>query len=123
MKADHIWLGLTIILLVAHGLAVLGYLKFDKSFRHIPLLNMVVASGVIIYWVIRAIQVEDLYLDWWMVVHILFELLAIGIAIGYFREKPLGNWMHWTVFSVHFGLILLSLGVFLLMSLAKPRLF
>jgi len=123
MKADHLWIGLTLLVLFLHIYFFRVHVFGNRSFAVIPLLNVSIAGLYLVYRVYRMVQIESLLWEW--VDYVLFTMESLGVlfACAYFFSPWKLNWGSWVIFVWHFLMAVLSAGLFILLTTAEKRLF
>ncbi len=119
MKADTIWIIITVVLLVAHIGLLVWRKGFDRSFDPLVVLNLIIAVSVCGYWVRRSILIDNVFMDWVDYVWIGFEVVTLVAGLVYFLQKPTMQLLNGIIFTVHFIGTLLSLALFLLVDINR----
>lgn len=98
------------LLLIAHLFTAVFAVKFPVHIRLVPVLNMLVSIGVLVYWL-------DDWLAWFTrgvrlyatdQLIPLFSTVVLAVSILYLFGKNIGTPVHWGIFIVHFIIIIIA---------------
>ena len=116
VKTDQ-WVIITIILLILVHLSIWAIGHFTHKFAYLAaILNIAAGASVILYWVIRQMQIEQHFIESREIMVLLFEVVVIVLAVMYLlaTQKSQGlKVMQAIFFGLHLTVLVLGL-VFML---------
>jgi hypothetical protein len=103
------------------SILVIGY--FTAKFTYLAaVLNAAAGISIILYWIIRQLQIEQHYFESREIIVLLFEVLVIAAAVFYIATSQKQNWlrvMQYIFFGIHLVTLLLGLIFMLTFKMKK----
>ena len=123
-KSDQ-WVNLVIVIFILIYLAVLIIGNFTHKFASLAaMLNMATGASVILYWVIRQLQIQQHYFDNREIMLLFFEAMVIILAAMYIFSVQKNHGvkvMQSIFFGIHF--IVLVAGLLFMLTFKMTKLF
>jgi hypothetical protein len=122
-KSDQ-WTIITIALLIILHLSILANGYFTTKLPYVAsVLNLAAGTSIILYGVIRQIQIEQHTIELGEIIILLFEVSVIGDAVFYIVTTQKNNWLkvlQYITFGIH--LLALILGLIFMLTFKMNRL-
>jgi len=102
---------ISVLILLYLSILVIGYLTGRFSYLS-SFLNAATGASIVIYWVIKQIQIEQHFIDTREIVVLLFEALVVTGAVFYIGSNQKYNWlrvMQSIFFGIHLTVLLLGI--------------
>ena len=122
-KSDQ-WVIITIALLILLHLSILAIGYFTTKLPYLAsVLNLAAGISIILYWIIRQIQIEQHTIELREIIVLFFEVVVIGGAVFYMVATQKNNWlkiMQYLFFGMH--LLVLIVGLIFMVTFKMNKL-
>ena len=121
-KSDQ-WVNMVIVIIILVYLAVMVIGYFTHKFVTLAaMVNIATGASVILYWVVRQLQVQQHYFDNREIMLLFFEAMVIVLAAIYIfsiQKNPGLKVMQSIFFGIHFLVLILGLVFMLTFKITK----
>ena len=117
MSRTDQWANSILVLLLLLYASVWAYGYFTNRLLYvISFLNLATGIAIIVYWVVKQLQIQQHFIEGREVAVLCFELIVIGTALYGIFSGHVNNWLkvtQYTFFGIHF-LVLIGGLIFML---------